>query len=549
MATGLAELVILGLIADYVFRKMRFPGLVGMMLTGIALGPWVLGLADPGLLAISGEWRRIALVVILLRAGFELHRNELRRVGKQALLLSAVPALFEGAAITLLGPPLLDLSYMESAIMGMVLAAVSPAVVVPMMLDFAAKKRGTDKGIPTLVVAASSIDDIFVIVVFTVLLGLYSGAEVNVAWKLAGIPISIALGIGAGLACGWGLYRAFAKFNPRATKRLLAIMGTSIVLVAVEGRIGEQVPFAALLAVMSLGAIILAKNEFMAKEISAKLSKLWVFAEIVLFTLVGTQVDLGVAWGAGLAACILIALGLVARSAGTYLCLLGSELNVKERLFVVIAYLPKATVQAAIGGTPLLAMSAGGMDVRPGEVILAVAAMSILLTAPLGAWAIALAGKHLLTEEKQPGSNGTKDSAEAGMRVGDAMDGDCPAIGEGGSIRSLIEIFAATPYSVCPVLDVRGRLIGMVRFETLRPLLASEHVWRSLLASDVAENAPPPITPDQPLRQAMDAMHALGLREMPVVGDEGGMAGLLCRETAEHRLHQARLFGAVGGEP
>lgn len=396
MAVSLAELVVLCLLADWAFRKLRVPGLVAMLLLGIVFGPYVLGWIDPSLLEVSADLRLIALIVILLRAGFELSKDVLNRVGRLALLLSCVPAIFEGLAITALGPPLLGLSTMESAILGAVLAAVSPAVVVPLMVRFIEERRGAEKGIPTLVLAASSVDDVFVIVCYSVLIGAYTGQEVNLAWKLAGIPISIVLGVAVGLAVGWALYRLFQAFDPRATKRTLTVLGVSILLVHLEHEIAAYVPFAALLAVMAIGFLILERSEEMAHEISAKLGKIWVFAEIVLFTMVGAQVDVRVAIDSGLAGAALILLALLARSLGTWVCLLGSELTAAERVFVVVAYLPKATVQAAIGGSPLLAMRAAGMPTAPGEVILAVAVLSILLTAPAGAFAISWLGERVL---------------------------------------------------------------------------------------------------------------------------------------------------------
>jgi len=402
MIVNLAELVILCLIVDWAFRKLNVPGLVAMLLVGVLLGPYALGVLSGDILAISPDLRLIALIVILLRAGFELSKETLRRVGVMAALLSCVPAIFEGAAITLLAPPLLGLTYMESAILGTVLAAVSPAVVVPLMLRFIERRMGAQKGIPTLVLAASSVDDVFVIVVYSVLIGIYTGQQVSVAWKLAGIPLSIGLGVGVGLLLGWALYRLFERFNPRATKRVLVVLGLSVLLVRVEHLLADIVPFAALLAVMSVGFIILEKREHFAHEISAKLGKIWVFAEIVLFAMVGAQVNVRVAWQAGLAGSALIALALVARSVGTYLCLLGSNLTLAERIFVVISYVPKATVQAAIGAAPLAAMKLAGMDTKPGEIILAMAVLSILLTAPLGAWAISLAGERILKVAAAP---------------------------------------------------------------------------------------------------------------------------------------------------
>ncbi len=396
MIVSLAELLILGIIVDWAFRKLNISGLVGMLLLGVALGPSLLGWINPELLAASADLRLIALIVILLRAGFELSKETVNRLGFLVMLLSTVPAIIEGVAITFLGPPLLGLSYLQSAVLGSVLAAVSPAVVVPLMIGFIERDMGAEKGIPTLVLAASSIDDVFVIVIYSILLGMLISQDVNIAWSLAGIPISIVLGIGVGLIVGLALVYIFRRFNPRATKRVLVILGVSVLMVRIEHLTAQWVPFAALLAVMGIGFIILEKDEHMAHEISAKLGKIWVVAEIVLFTMVGAQVNVHVALVAGLTGAAIIGAGLLARSLGTWLCLLGSNLNRGERWFVVISYIPKATVQAAIGGGALGAMRMAGMDTAPGEIILAVAVLSILLTAPLGAWAIAIAGERWL---------------------------------------------------------------------------------------------------------------------------------------------------------
>ena len=396
MIVSLAELLILGLIVDWAFRKLTVPGLVGMLFLGVLFGPHALGLVNPELLAASGDFRLIALIVILLRAGLELSKDTLNRVGGRVLVLAVIPAVVEGVAIMALGPSLLGLSLMESAILGSVLAAVSPAVVVPLMIRFMEQGKGAEKGIPTMVLAASSLDDVFVIVVYSVLIGIYTGASVGIAWKLAGIPISILLGIVVGLVIGVGLFKVFQKFDPRATKRVLVMLGLSVLLVRAEHIMQAWIPFAALLGVLAMGFIILEKDDHKAHEISAKLGKIWVFAEIVLFTMVGVQVDIEVAMEAGFAGALIIGLGLVARSIGTYGCLLGSELNVAERIFVVITYLPKATVQAAIGGAPLAAMALAGMETGAGEIILAVAVLSIVLTAPLGAWAISVTGDRVL---------------------------------------------------------------------------------------------------------------------------------------------------------
>ena len=367
-----------------------------MLAVGIVFGPYVLGLLSPDLLAISPDLRSIALIVILLRAGLELSRRVLKSVGKLVLLLSAIPALFEGVTVTLLGPHLLPLTYMESAILGAILGAVSPAVVVPLMIDFIERRMGTEKGIPTLVMASTAIDDVFVIVIYSVLIGIYMGQQVDIVGSLIGIPVAIVTGVLVGLTVGYALVKLFSRFNPRATKRALLILGISILLVHAEHLLVGVIPFASLLAVMAIGFMILEKREHFAHELSSKFSKIWVFAQIVLFTLVGAQVDIGVALQTGVAGAVLIGLGLVGRSAGTWVCLMGSNLTPGERLFVVISYLPKATVQAAIGAAPLVAMQAAGVQTGAGEVILAAAALSIILTAPLGAVAIMVTGNRVL---------------------------------------------------------------------------------------------------------------------------------------------------------
>ncbi|OHC73890.1 MAG: potassium transporter [Rhodospirillales bacterium RIFCSPLOWO2_12_FULL_58_28] len=403
MIVDLAQLLIFGIIVDWAFRKLSVPGVIGMLLLGTAFGPHLLNRINPELLTASGDLRMLALVVILLRAGFELSKKTLNKVGGRVALLSVVPALMEGAAVTVLGPPLLGLTTMESAVLGSVLAAVSPAVVVPMMIGFIGRGMGAAKGIPTMVLAASALDNGFVIVVYSALVGILTGQSVNIAWKLAGIPMAIALGIGVGLIAGLALFHLFSRFNPRATKRVLVILALSVILAHIEHLIAGRVPFAALPAIMAIGFIILEKDEHMAHELSVRFGKIWVFAEIVLFTLVGTQVNIDAALKAGMiGAAALIAGGLAARSLGVRLCLIGSGLNRGERLFVVVSYIPKATVQAAIGGGAMLVMAAAGMDTGPGEIILAVAVFSILLTAPLGALAIAFTGERTLETTDSP---------------------------------------------------------------------------------------------------------------------------------------------------
>jgi len=402
VAVSIAEMILLGLLADWVFRKLRMPGLLGMLLLGVLFGPFVLDKMEPGFLAASYDLRIIALIIILLRAGFELSREVLNRVGLQALLMSFIPGLMEGGAIALIGPKFLPLTHLESAMLGFIIAAVSPAVVVPMMIGFIEKRMGAKKGIPTMILAAASLDDVIAIVIFSVFLGLYTGTSENVLMKFAGIPVSIIAGIAAGLVIGFLLIRLFEKFNPRATKRAMIVIGVSILLVRFQVMLENRgIPFAALLAVMATGFIILEKREKMAHEISSKLGKLWVFASIMLFTLVGAQVDIQLAFKTGLAGLGLIICGLIARSAGVLISLIKSPLNWPERFFAVVSYWPKATVQAAMGAVPLMAMQAAGMDPAPGNVILAVAVMSIVFTAPLGAFAIKLVGGKVLKEEAE----------------------------------------------------------------------------------------------------------------------------------------------------
>ncbi len=397
MAFSLALIVILGLLADYLFKKMKLPGLVGMLIVGILVGPYVLGLMKPEMMHVSADFRKIALIVILLRAGFELHRDTLFKVGRPALLMSAIPAIFEIIGVILVAPRWLHISRLDAAILGSILGAVSPAVVVPLMIDFMERGRGAKKGIPTLVLAASSIDDVFVIVIFSIFLGMYTQGKVNVWAKLSEIPVSILLGIVAGAIPGYILYRFFTKYDWKPPKRTLVVMGVAILLTWLEDESKRAgIHFASLLGVMTIGFIILDKAEPVAHIISQKLKKLWVFAELLLFVLVGAQVNVQVAWKAGLAGAAVIGVGLIFRSVGTYLSLLGTDLDWRERLFCIVAYIPKATVQAAIGAVPLEA------GVQSGELILAIAVLSILLTAPLGAIGIMILGERILDygEEK-----------------------------------------------------------------------------------------------------------------------------------------------------
>jgi NhaP-type Na+/H+ or K+/H+ antiporter len=392
MLTSLAFIFLLGLILGALFTKLKLPALLGMILTGIILGPYALNLLDNSILSISPSLRQLALVIILTRAGLAMNIEDLKRAGRPALLMCFLPALFEITGTVLIAPKLLGITVLEAAIIGSVIAAVSPAVVVPRMLKLIEEKRGTGKSIPQLIMAGASVDDVFVIVLFTSFLGFEKGGGLS-AVKLIYVPVSIIVGIIAGLIVGYILVKFFKKFHMRDSVKVVILLSMSFLLLELEKRIGEKVPFSALIAVMSVGIGILKNYDVLAKRLSAKFSKLWVAAEILLFVLVGATVDIKYAVAAGLLAVILILGALIFRMAGVFCCLLGSRLDTKERAFTMMAYTPKATVQAAIGGIPL------AMGLACGELTLTVAVLSILITAPLGAFAIDYSYKKLLKKE------------------------------------------------------------------------------------------------------------------------------------------------------
>jgi NhaP-type Na+/H+ or K+/H+ antiporter len=393
MIINLAILVILGLIFNYLFTRIKLPGLLGMLLVGILCGPYVLNIMDPSLLDESAGLRKVALIVILLRAGLELRKDVLKKIGKRAFMLTCIPSSIEALVITFIAPLFLHISYLESAILACTIAAVSPAVVVPYMIKLMARKIGSKKSIPTMIMASSAGDNIFVITVFTTIVGFYVDNHENLWTQILQIPENILLGILSGLLLGWILVRIFHRFNPRATKMALTVIAMSIVLTWIEDDLLTGfVQFSALLAIMTIGYVILNKDESRAHDISNKLSKIWVFAEIILFVLVGAAVNINVIWQAGLIGLIIITLGLIGRSIGTYFSVSGAGYTLKEKLFCVISYLPKATVQAAIGAIPL------EMGIPGGEIILAIAVLSIIVTAPIGAISIKLTAEKFLTE-------------------------------------------------------------------------------------------------------------------------------------------------------
>lgn len=392
MLFSLALILIIGFTLSGILNRLRLPGILGMLVTGVILGPFVLNLISPDILNISKDLRQIALIVILSRAGLSLDVKDLKRVGRPAILMCFVPATFELVAITLLAPILFKVSYIEAAIMGTVLAAVSPAVVVPRMLKVMEGGYGKEKSIPQLILAGASVDDVYVIVLFTAFMGMYQGRGFSVL-TLAAVPISIVVGLAIGILSGLSLVFVFKKLHIRDTVKILIILSVSFLFVTLESEVKAYIPMSGLLAVMALGGTILKKYEILAKRLSNKFSKVWVGAEILLFVLVGAAVDIRFVSDAGLMAVILILSALIFRICGVYICLIKTKLTNREKLFCAIAYLPKATVQAAIGSIPL---SAG---VAAGNTILTVAVLAILITAPIGAIGIDRTYKKLLTKD------------------------------------------------------------------------------------------------------------------------------------------------------
>lgn len=388
MIFSILLVLLLGILANKLFTKLRLPGLLGMILVGVVIGPYVGNLLSEEFLSISTDIRNMALILILLRAGLGINKEVLKKVGVTALKMSFIPCLLEGAVITLVGNFLFNMPLYEAGILGFILAAVSPAVIVPAMISMKEQGLGEKRGIATIILAGSSIDDIFAITIFTVFLGLSTSGGVSIGKELIGIPVEIIGGILLGLIIGIIIVKVFKKlkFSILEETFLLVSMGFLIYV------IGNLINVSGLLGVMTLGFMVLEKSEEKAKRIESSLSKLWFIAQIFLFVLIGAAVNVKVAFGAGAFGIVIIAIGLIGRSIGVIIALIGSNLNKKEKLFTVIAYTPKATVQAALGAVPLAS------GVASGELILAVAVMAIIITAPLGAIAIKGLAPKLLKE-------------------------------------------------------------------------------------------------------------------------------------------------------
>ena len=389
MLLSISLILILGMFMGWICQKIKLPSLLGMLITGIVLGPYVLNLLDDSILGISAELRKIALIIILTRAGLGLDLSGLKKIGRPAVLMCFVPASFELIGMILLAPKLMGLTVLEAAIMGAVLAAVSPAVVVPRMVKLMDEGYGVNEGIPQLILAGASVDDVYVIVLFSTFVGMMQGEGASIR-KFVNIPISIFLGIAKGLLIGVLLAYFFKKMHIRDTSKVLIILSISFLLVVMEDKLSTPITFSALIAIMFIGIGLQKKRETVAKRLSVKYGKLWVAAEVFLFVLVGATVNIGYLGKVGVKALIVIIGALVFRMFGVFVCLLGTSLKRKERLFTMLAYTPKATVQAAIGGIPL------ALGFTCGDLVLTVAVLAIVLTAPLGAFAIDLSYKKLL---------------------------------------------------------------------------------------------------------------------------------------------------------
>lgn len=389
MLKSIALIMLIGMSAGWVCRKVKLPGLIGMLFTGIILGPYVLNMLDSSILLVSADIRKIALVIILTRAGLTLNLEDLKKVGRPAFLMCFVPATFEMIGMIILSPRLLDVSLIEAAVIGAVVAAVSPAVVVPEMIKLMEEGYGTKQGIPQLILAGASVDDVYVIVMFTAFTSLAQGSNVSVM-SFVNIPVSIIFGIIIGIIIGKALAVVWKKVHIRDTVKAAIFLSVALLLVGVEASLNTPITFASLISVMFIGIALKKDRPEVAFRLSQKYNKMWVWAEVMLFVLVGATVDIGYVAYAGVSAIVIIIGALIFRMAGVALCMAGTKLKLKERAFCMLAYTPKATVQAAIGGVPL------SMGLACGNTVLTVAVLAIIITAPLGAFAIDMTYRKLL---------------------------------------------------------------------------------------------------------------------------------------------------------
>ena len=408
MLMSLALVLLIGFCISGIFKKLHIPSLLGLIITGIVLGPSVLNLLDPKILSISGELREIALIVILLRAGLNLDLSDMKKIGRPAIMLCFVPATFEIIGAVVLGPMCLGLSRIDSAIVGAMLAAASPAIIVPKMLWLMEEGYGTDKHIPQLIMAGASADDIYAIVMFTAFIGMSKGEGIS-AWTIISIPISIVTGLGVGIVFGIAISQIFKRIHLRDTVKILLLLGMSFLFVGCESFISEYIPFSGLLAVMALGGTILNRRPIVAGRVSDKIAKIWVGAELLLFIMLGSAVEIKALLSAGVGSVLLILGALVFRSIGVIISLVGSGLTLKEIFYCDVAYFPKATVQAAVGAIPLSQGLACGM------MVLTTAVLSILITAPLGAILMDVTVKKWLTRSRD--ANPVKGRRNPGLHL------------------------------------------------------------------------------------------------------------------------------------
>lgn len=390
MAASIALIVLLGLVSWRLFSWLGLPGFLGVLLLGMAIGPNGADWIDESIMLVSGDLREIALIIILLRAGLGLHRQTLKKVGLPALRLGFIPVVVEGFIILLAAVWLLDITAVEAGMLGFIIAAVSPAVIVPKMLQYIQIGKGADKGIPTMILAGASIDDVVAITIFSAFAGMYAGSSISMTGQILSIPIAIITGAALGIVIALLLLYLFQKVNVRHTKKILIIIAASILMTTMEDLLKNYLPLAALLGVMAIGFVIYERKPQLGITLSGKFTKIWVFAEILLFFLVGAEVNFLLVTEAGLVGLAIIGIGLLGRSLGVILSLFGTNLTLKEKGFCIMAYSPKATVQAAIGSVPL------AMGAPAGDVILTIAVLSIVITAPLGSIAMNIMGNTFL---------------------------------------------------------------------------------------------------------------------------------------------------------
>lgn len=394
MVLSIGMVIVLGIVCTKLLTRLKVPAFLGFLVIGILLGPFAFNVLDTAFMGLTQELSTLAIIILLLRAGLGLSRDSMRKIGRPAVEMSFVPSVIEGVSVIFIAHYLLGISFIEAGMLGFILAAVSPAILVPRMLDLIHKGFGVAKGIPTLLLAGSAADDVVAITIFSAFLGIYTGGNINIAWDLLGIPISLILGIIIGLFTGIILLYVFKKWDFTDTEKLLITLATGILLNAFGEILQGIIPVAGLVGVMVIGFLILDRNPKLGQNLANKYSKLWMLAEIIVFVLLGAQLDIPLVLSVIGVGILVVTLGLLFRFLGVFISLAGTDLNKKEKLFCMAAYIPKANVQATIGAVPLAA------GVASGELILAVSAISIIYTAPIGAVLIKFLSERLLNQDE-----------------------------------------------------------------------------------------------------------------------------------------------------